>query len=124
MTWAFIAPILLLCVSNVFMSFAWYGQFKYPAAPLWGLILAGWGIAFFEYCFAVPANHIGHGLFRRPTQDDAEGDHARCVRRVLGDLFGRDAEMESRRRVSIFVRRGLFRVQQMVTAIAAATGCR
>src|ERR1700729_3690467 len=63
MTWAFIAPILLLCVSNVFMSFAWYGQFKYPAAPLWGLILAGWGIAFFEYCFAVPANHIGHTVY-------------------------------------------------------------
>jgi uncharacterized protein len=63
MTWPFIAPILLLTISNVFMTFAWYGQFKYPAAPIWILILAGWGIAFFEYCFAVPANHIGHTVY-------------------------------------------------------------
>jgi uncharacterized protein (DUF486 family) len=63
MTWSFIAPILLLSISNVFMSFAWYGQFKYPAAPLWALILVGWGIAFFEYCFAVPANRIGHAVY-------------------------------------------------------------
>ena len=63
MNWAFIAPILLLSISNVFMTFAWYGQFKYPATPLWILVLAGWGIAFFEYCFAVPANHIGHAVY-------------------------------------------------------------
>jgi len=63
MTWPFIAPILLLTISNVFMTFAWYGQFKYPAAPLWVLVLAGWGIAFFEYCLAVPANHIGHTVY-------------------------------------------------------------
>ncbi len=48
-------PILLLPVSNVFMTFAWYGQLRYPATPLWILILVGWGIAFLEYCFAVPA---------------------------------------------------------------------
>jgi uncharacterized protein (DUF486 family) len=59
MTWAMIAPILLLCVSNVFMTFAWYGQLRFPYTPVWILVLAGWGIAFFEYCFAVPANHFG-----------------------------------------------------------------
>src|ERR1700690_2140669 len=63
MTSPWIAPILLLCVSNVFMTFAWYGQLKYPAASLWVVIPASWGIAFFEYCLAVPANRIGHAVY-------------------------------------------------------------
>ena len=58
-----IAPILLLALSNVFMTFAWYGHLKFKAAPLWIVILASWGIAFFEYCLAVPANRIGHGTY-------------------------------------------------------------
>jgi uncharacterized protein (DUF486 family) len=49
----------LLLVSNIFMTFAWYGHLKYRASPLWIAILASWGIAFFEYCFQVPANRIG-----------------------------------------------------------------
>jgi uncharacterized protein len=63
MNWAMITPILLLLASNVFMTFAWYGQLRYPNAPLWLLILAGWGIAFLEYCLAVPANHFGHRVY-------------------------------------------------------------
>ncbi|HEX4533486.1 MAG TPA: DMT family protein [Rhizomicrobium sp.] len=63
MIWPYIAPLLLLSVSNVFMTFAWYGQLKFPTTPLWILVLASWGIAFFEYCFAVPANHIGHTVY-------------------------------------------------------------
>ena len=63
MTWPMIFPILMLCVSNVFMTFAWYGQLKYPAMPVWVLVLAGWSIAFFEYCFAVPANHFGYRVY-------------------------------------------------------------
>ena len=63
MNWNFIAPILLLCCSNVFMTFAWYGQLKFPATPLWAVILISWGIAFFEYCLAVPANRIGHTVY-------------------------------------------------------------
>lgn len=63
MTWPMIYPILLLCCSNVFMTFAWYGQLKYPGTPVWMLVFAGWGIAFFEYCFAVPANHYGHNVY-------------------------------------------------------------
>ena len=51
--------ILLLTVSNIFMTFAWYGHLKHRQAPLWEVILASWGIAFFEYCFQVPANRIG-----------------------------------------------------------------
>ena len=51
--------ILLLTVSNIFMTFAWYGHLKYKDSPLWIVILASWGIAFVEYCFQVPANRIG-----------------------------------------------------------------
>jgi uncharacterized protein (DUF486 family) len=63
MRWPFLAPILLLSISNIFMTFAWYGQLKFPAQPLWVVILAGWGIALLEYCFAVPANRIGYGVY-------------------------------------------------------------
>ena len=63
MNWNFVAPVALLCVSNVFMTFAWYGQLRYPNAPLWLLIPASWGIAFLEYCFAVPANHYGQRVY-------------------------------------------------------------
>jgi len=55
--------ILLLTISNVFMTFAWYGHLKYKSAPLFAVILISWVIAFFEYCFQVPANRIGHGTF-------------------------------------------------------------
>lgn len=54
------APIALLMFSNVFMTFAWYGHLKYKELPLWLVILASWGIAFFEYCLMVPANRWGH----------------------------------------------------------------
>ena len=63
MTWNAVAPILLLCCSNVFMTFAWYGQLKFPTTPLWILIPVCWSIAFLEYCFAVPANRIGHTVY-------------------------------------------------------------
>ena len=55
--------ILLLTISNIFMTFAWYGHLKYKESPLWLAILASWGIAFVEYCFQVPANRIGHYEF-------------------------------------------------------------
>lgn len=51
--------IALLTISNIFMTFAWYGHLKYRSEALWKVILASWGIAFFEYCFQVPANRIG-----------------------------------------------------------------
>ncbi len=54
-----VLPILLLMVSNVFMTVAWYGHLKFTSKPLWIIILISWGIAFFEYCFQVPANRIG-----------------------------------------------------------------
>jgi hypothetical protein len=51
--------IVLLLLSNIFMTFAWYGHLKYRSAPLMVVILLSWGIAFFEYCLQVPANRIG-----------------------------------------------------------------
>jgi uncharacterized protein (DUF486 family) len=45
------------------MTFAWYGHLKYRNLPLLTVILASWGIAFFEYCFQVPANRVGYGIF-------------------------------------------------------------
>lgn len=54
---------ILLVISNVFMTMAWYGHLKYKSAPLVLVILASWFIAFFEYCFQVPANRIGHYSF-------------------------------------------------------------
>ena len=59
----FFAPIILLTISNVFMTFAWYGHLKHKSTALWIVILVSWGIAFFEYCFQVPANRIGHTVY-------------------------------------------------------------
>jgi uncharacterized protein len=60
---AYATPILLLVCSNLFMTFAWYGHLTFKATPLWIAVLASWGIAFIEYCFAVPANRIGHAVY-------------------------------------------------------------
>jgi len=54
-----IKTISLLILSNVFMTFAWYGHLKQTGIPLWKAILVSWGIAFFEYCLMVPANRSG-----------------------------------------------------------------
>jgi uncharacterized protein (DUF486 family) len=58
-----IAPIVLLVASNVFMTFAWYGHLKFKTSPLWLAVMASWGIAFFEYWLAVPANRIGSAAY-------------------------------------------------------------
>ena len=58
-----IAPILMLVASNVFMTFAWYGHLKFKSTPLLIVIVISWGIAFVEYCLAVPANRIGSATY-------------------------------------------------------------
>jgi hypothetical protein len=59
-----VSTILLLILSNVFMTFAWYGHLKYGHDwPLWKAILVSWAIALFEYCLAVPANRLGFSHF-------------------------------------------------------------
>jgi uncharacterized protein len=58
-----VLPIAMLIASNVFMTFAWYGHLKYLRWPIWVAVLVSWGIAFFEYWLAVPANRIGHQVY-------------------------------------------------------------
>jgi uncharacterized protein (DUF486 family) len=66
MTIARYLPILLLVGSNLFMTFAWYGHLKYRSAPLLLVIVASWGIAFFEYLLQVPANRLGSAVYSAP----------------------------------------------------------
>lgn len=58
-----VLPVVLLVLSNVFMTVAWYGHLKFTSKPLWLVVLVSWGIAFIEYCLAVPANRIGHTVY-------------------------------------------------------------
>ncbi|MEZ6011014.1 MAG: DMT family protein [Hyphomonas sp.] len=60
---AYVLPIVMLSLSNVFMTIAWYGHLKFKTAPLLLVVLVSWGIALFEYCLAVPANRIGHSVY-------------------------------------------------------------
>ena len=75
---------ILLTISNVFMTFAWYGHLKHKGAALWIVVLVSWRIAFFEYCFQVPANRIGSnaGMSAAQLEDPAGGDHAGRLHRV------------------------------------------
>jgi uncharacterized protein len=59
----YILPIMMLLASNVFMTFAWYGHLNYTNKPLWMAVITSWGIAFFEYWLAVPANRIGYQVY-------------------------------------------------------------
>lgn len=56
-------PVCLLLMSNVFMTYAWYGHLKRKESALWQAILMSWGIAFFEYCLMVPANRWGSAVY-------------------------------------------------------------
>jgi uncharacterized protein (DUF486 family) len=56
--------IIMLLISNVFMTYAWYGHLKtLRDKPLWVAIAVSWGVALLEYCFQVPANRAGAGTF-------------------------------------------------------------
>ncbi len=60
----YINPIVLLVISNVFMTYAWYGHLRdHKNSALWFVILVSWGVAFFEYCFQVPANRLGSSVY-------------------------------------------------------------
>jgi len=61
--WPKVAPIVLLVCSNLFMTLAWYGHLKFKSVPLVTVVLVSWGIAFVEYCFAVPANRTGSAVY-------------------------------------------------------------
>ena len=59
----YVLPILMLLGSNIFMTTAWYWHIRYKEVPLFGVIMLSWGLAFFEYCLAVPANRWGNGVY-------------------------------------------------------------
>jgi uncharacterized protein (DUF486 family) len=63
---AYLLPVLLLLGANVFMTVAWYGHLKFEDRPLWLVVIASWGIAFFEYWLQVPANRWGHAVYSAP----------------------------------------------------------
>ena len=73
-----IATLALLTISNVFMTFAWYGHLRHKQAALWLVILVSWLIAFLEYCFQVPANRHREQCrhHHRATEDHPGGHHA------------------------------------------------
>ena len=56
-------PVILLTISNIFMTFAWYGHLRFKSSPIFIAIVVSWAIAFLEYCFQVPANRIGHSVY-------------------------------------------------------------
>lgn len=60
---SYLLPILLLILSNVFMTFAWYGHLNFKSSPLWIAVTVSWSIAFIEYWLAVPANRMGHAVY-------------------------------------------------------------
>src|SRR5271169_5210008 len=60
---SYLLPIVLLIGSNVFMTTAWYWHLRYKEVPLWQVILISWGLAFIEYCLAVPANRYGSATY-------------------------------------------------------------
>jgi len=60
---AYFYPVLLLGISNLFMTAAWYWHLKFHDVDLWKVILISWAIAFFEYCLAVPANRLGSDVY-------------------------------------------------------------
>ncbi|MDS1135210.1 DMT family protein [Nitratireductor indicus] len=87
MTLAHLSPILLLTISNVFMTFAWYGHLKFPNKPLVAVILVSWIIAFVEYCFAVPANRYGHAVYSAAELKTMQEVITLCVFAVFSVLY-------------------------------------
>ncbi|HEY2179663.1 MAG TPA: DMT family protein [Caulobacteraceae bacterium] len=82
-----LVPIALLICSNVFMTLAWYGHLKFKDRPLWLVILAGWGIAFFEYCLAVPANRWGSAVYSAAELKAIQEVVTLCVFVVFSFLY-------------------------------------
>ena len=83
----YFAPIMLLTVSNIFMTFAWYGHLKHKSTALWAVILISWGIAFFEYCFQVPANRIGSYVYSAAQLKTIQGIITLVVFSVFSVLY-------------------------------------
>ena len=114
MTWLppAVAPVVLLLISNVFMTFAWYGHLKFTDRPLWMVVVASWGIAFVEYCFAVPANRWGHTVYSAAELKTMQEVITLVgVRPVLGALSRRTHHAEPHRGLRPDLHWRLLRVQ-------------
>lgn len=85
-----IAPIIMLVASNVFMTFAWYGHLKFKSTPLLIAIVVSWGIAFVEYCLAVPANRIGSAAYSTAQLKTMQEVITLCVFVVFSFFFLRE----------------------------------
>ncbi len=84
-------PITLLVVSNIFMTFAWYGHLKSQrGGPVLVAILTSWGIAFFEYSLMVPANRLGYGRYTLPQLKVIQEVVTLCVFGVFAVLYMRE----------------------------------
>lgn len=80
-------PILLLIISNVFMMFAWYGHLKFTDKPLYSIIFFSWLIALVEYCFAVPANRLGHQYYSAAELKTMQEVITLCVFVIFSVLY-------------------------------------
>jgi uncharacterized protein len=81
---------LLLILSNIFMTVAWYGHLRFKHKPLWIVILASCLIAFAEYCFQVPANRMGHGFFTAPQLKVIQEGITFCVFAIFSVIYLRE----------------------------------
>jgi hypothetical protein len=103
---------LLLFISNIFMTLAWYGHLKFKDKPLGLVIVASWALAFFEYLFQVPANRLGSARFTLAQLKVMQEWHynRRLHNRRVADVSA-DAALEQHRLVSTHRRGGLFHFQ-------------
>lgn len=83
----YLSPIFLLIASNVFMTLAWYGHLKFKSTPLLVVVVASWGIAFIEYCLAVPANRIGHAVYSAAQLKTMQEVITLCVFAVFSVVY-------------------------------------
>src|SRR5437867_9982274 len=107
--------ILLLTISNIFMTIAWYGHLKFRSEGLWKVIVVSWGIAFFEYCFQVPANRIGSYQFSAAQLKTIQEIITLSVFPLFfSALSRRQFQVELRRRLRFYRDRRILYLSQMV----------
>ncbi|MBL8549089.1 MAG: DMT family protein [Hyphomonadaceae bacterium] len=82
-----VAPVLMLVLSNVFMTFAWYGHLRFKTSALWIAVMASWGLAFFEYWLAVPANRIGSAAYSTAELKTIQEVITLCVFAAFSALY-------------------------------------
>ena len=115
---AYLTPILLLIGSNVFMTIAWYGHLRFKETPLVTVIFVAWGIAFVEYCMAVPANRWGSAVYTTAQlKTMQEVITLLGVRGVLGALPERADDLELRDRICADRRRRILRVPRAAVSL-------